>query len=223
MKIVGWKIGRVGPEFEERFGQARLAGPIFRRGLRHARANEPVAFPVFKGGFAAVEAEFVFVLANDAPAGKLSWTLDEARALIAAMHYRHRDGGKSSWRHQRARSGRRGQRFRKQCGTDPRTCRRGLESLPRDRADLRDLHRGRVGGQGCRSDLPGGPVEALRFLLEHCAQRGRPLKAGMLVSTGAATGIHEIAAGQRARVDFGALGAIECVAVVARPEGGSRG
>ncbi|HUO91202.1 MAG TPA: hypothetical protein VMU08_18680 [Rhizomicrobium sp.] len=78
-------------------------------------------------------------------------------------------------------------------------------------------------GKGTASDLPGGPVEALRFLLEHCAQRGRPLKAGMLVSTGAATGIHEIAAGQRARVDFGALGAIECVAVVARPEGGSRG
>ena len=65
---------------------------------------------------------------------------------------------------------------------------------------------GKSVGKGAASDLPGGPVEALRFLAEHCAQRGRPLKAGMLISTGAATGIHDIAAGQRARVDFGALG-----------------
>ncbi len=76
---------------------------------------------------------------------------------------------------------------------------------------------GKSVGKGAASDLPGGPVEALRFLLEHCARRGRPLNAGMLISTGAATGIHDIAAGERARVDFGTLGAIECVAVPAEP------
>jgi 2-keto-4-pentenoate hydratase len=62
-------------------------------------------------------------------------------------------------------------------------------------------------------------VEALRFLAGHCARRERPLRAGMFISTGAATGIHDIEAGQRARVDFGALGAIECVAVAAKPQG----
>ena len=37
-------------------------------------------------------------------------------------------------------------------------------------------------------------------------------------STGAATGIHDIAAGQKARVEFGALGEIECTAVTAKPQ-----
>jgi 2-keto-4-pentenoate hydratase len=49
---------------------------------------------------------------------------------------------------------------------------------------------------------PGGPFESLRFLLGSSARRGRPLRAGDWVSTGAITGVHDIAAGQTARVVF---------------------
>ena len=62
----------------------------------------------------------------------------------------------------------------------------------------------------------GEALAALAFLLGHVAARGRPLKAGMIVTTGASTGIHDIAAGQTAHVDFGRFGAIDCVAVTAR-------
>jgi 2-keto-4-pentenoate hydratase len=44
-----------------------------------------------------------------------------------------------------------------------------------------------------------------------------PLRAGMLVTTGAATGIHDIKVGQQARIDFGSWGAIDCHAVAATP------
>ena len=80
--LAGWNSGRVGPEFEARVGPGRIAGPIFRGAVRRAEGRGPVNFPVFKGGFAAIEAEFVFVLAQDAPPTKLDWTLDEARAWI---------------------------------------------------------------------------------------------------------------------------------------------
>jgi 2-keto-4-pentenoate hydratase len=60
-------------------------------------------------------------------------------------------------------------------------------------------------------------VAALVFALGVSAGRGRPLKAGQLVSTGAATGVHEIAIGQRACADFGALGKIICEAGRAEP------
>jgi len=62
-------------------------------------------------------------------------------------------------------------------------------------------------------------MEGVRFLLEHCARRGRPLKAGQLVSTGAATGIHDIAAGQVGRVSFASHGSIGCRTFAATPRG----
>jgi 2-keto-4-pentenoate hydratase len=216
-EIVGWKIGRVGPEFEDRFGRDRLAGPIFRKAVRHAEGRAPVSFPVFAGGFAAIEAEFVFVLAADAPPAKRDWTLDEARVLAGEMHIGIETAGSPL-----ATINALGPTvvvtdFGNNAGLilgprvpDWRAC---------AEADLacECFIEGKSVGRGAASDLPGGPVEALRFLAEHCARRGRPLKAGMFISTGAASGIHDIAAGQRARVDFGALGAIECVAVAAKP------
>ena len=60
------------------------------------------------------------------------------------------------------------------------------------------------------------PLAALAFLLGHVASRGRPLKKGMLVTTGASTGIHDVVAGDVATVSFGALGQVECVAVPAK-------
>jgi 2-keto-4-pentenoate hydratase len=75
-------------------------------------------------------------------------------------------------------------------------------------------------GSGSAANLPGGPVAALRFLLAHCARRNRPLKAGDLITTGAATGIHEIRAGQTAHVEFGSDGTIRCRATEARKTAG---
>ena len=83
--IAGWKVGRIPADWEARLGEERLVGPIFsNRVQRHGAL--PARFPVITGGFAAVEAEFVFVLAQDAPAGKLAWNPGEAAALVKALH-----------------------------------------------------------------------------------------------------------------------------------------
>jgi 2-keto-4-pentenoate hydratase len=89
------------------------------------------------------------------------------------------------------------------------------QARPLDSFTCRTLVAGQLVGEGGALSLPGGPFEALKFLLEVCAKRGRPLKAGDLVSTGAATGIHEIVAGQGARAEFGRDGTIECRATKA--------
>ena len=221
-EIAGWKIGRVAPEFEDRFGRTRLAGPIFRKAVRYATDKEPVAFPVFGGGFAAVEAEFVFALGADAQAAKHTWTRDEARALIAAMHIGIETAGSPLATINALGPTVVVSDFGNNAGLILGPVVPDWRRYPETELTCETFVEGKSVGKGAASDLPGGPVEALRFLLEHCAQRGRPLKAGMLISTGAATGIHEIAAGQRAHVDFRALGAIECVAVAAKPETVSR-
>jgi 2-keto-4-pentenoate hydratase len=70
-------------------------------------------------------------------------------------------------------------------------------------------------GTGGALSLEGGPMESVRFLLEHCACRGRPLTKGILVSTGAVTGVHRVQAGSRWSCEFRGLGLIEGVTVPA--------
>jgi 2-keto-4-pentenoate hydratase len=63
--------------------------------------------------------------------------------------------------------------------------------------------------------LPGGPLEALRFLLGHLAARGRSLRAGQWVSTGAITGVHRIFPGQQGSVELLGHGRVDVRVVAA--------
>jgi 2-keto-4-pentenoate hydratase len=72
---------------------------------------------------------------------------------------------------------------------------------------------GKSVGTGMAANVPGGPLESLRYVAELCAKRGMPLKAGMMITTGAITGVHDINPGELARVEFKGLGAIQCVGV----------
>jgi 2-keto-4-pentenoate hydratase len=62
-----------------------------------------------------------------------------------------------------------------------------------------------------------GALGALAFALGKCAERGRPLRAGDFISTGAITGVHDIRAGQQSRCVFEGCGEVECRAVRAGP------
>ena len=73
-------------------------------------------------------------------------------------------------------------------------------------------------GSGGAERLPGGLRTAFAFALSRSARRGRPLKAGEYIATGNATGIHDSAAGQNARVVFHGHGTRDCHAVPASPE-----
>jgi 2-keto-4-pentenoate hydratase len=215
-RIAGWKIGRLAtPELQARYNEERLAGPIFARAVRQATPGTVTDFPVFVGGFAAVEAEFVLRIARDADPAKLDWSLEEAAAMAGAMF-----GGIET------------------AGSPLKTINElgptvvisdfgnnaGLILGP-EIADWRDRSFDDLAcetflgetsiGKGVATSVPGGPLPALRFLLEHCARSGRPLAAGQYVSTGAATGIHEIAAGETARISFPGYGEIACRAVAA--------
>jgi 2-keto-4-pentenoate hydratase len=210
-EIIGWKLGRVGPDFEPRFGKERLAGPIFRKGLQ--RAWGETSFPVFHGGFAAVEGEFVIRIARDAPAGKLDWTTEEAWDLAGAFHIGIETAGSPMKMINDLGPTAVVSDFGNNAGLilgeeipDART--RMLESLR-----VETFIEGGSVGTGTAAGIPGGPIESLRFLLENTARRGIALKAGTLVTTGAVTGIHEIRPGQSSQILFGADGEIRCRAV----------
>jgi 2-keto-4-pentenoate hydratase len=215
--VAGWKVGRIPAPWLERFGEERLVGPIFRHSIQQHSPATVLEFPVFEGGFAAVEAEFVYRLAQDAPRDKLAWTPDEAARVAGALHI----------------------------GMEPASSplatinelgpavvvsdfgnNAGLIVGPeianwRDRAPAslvcETLIEGRSVGKGGGTSIPGGPLAALAFALARCARRGKPLRAGDFVSTGAASGIHDIRIGQQAQLRFGDDGEILCRATRAQP------
>ena len=77
---------------------------------------------------------------------------------------------------------------------------------------------GRCAGRGGAANIPDGPLDSLRALLEILAPRGLSVAPGDLITTGAATGVHDIVAGQEAEARFGADGVIRVRAVPARPQ-----
>ena len=83
--VIGWKVGRVLPPLSDKFGTDRLTGPIFASEMAGADTSVP-EMPVFAKGFAAGEAEFLLRIGRTPPAGKRSFTLEEAADLIDAVH-----------------------------------------------------------------------------------------------------------------------------------------
>jgi 2-keto-4-pentenoate hydratase len=71
---------------------------------------------------------------------------------------------------------------------------------------------GRIVGEGSPDSLSGGPLASLVFLLNNLAQRGRSLRKGDLVSTGAVTGVHPAPAGSQSRVEIPGAAVIEVLA-----------
>ena len=171
--VLGWKVGRVPPPHSERFGTDRLAGPIFAV-VEDGNRRSLAAMPVFARGFAAGEAEYLLRIGSTPPKDKLDFTLDEAAALVDAVHvgieiassplrtinelgpvavisdFGNNNGllvgdAVANWRRGGSRAGR------------------------------SPLGRRRRGRGGHAAAFPDGPIGAARFLFELMARRGIPL------------------------------------------------
>ena len=215
--IAGWKVGWIPEPFSEKYGAQRLVGPIFKRGLRHANGSAVLEAPVFAQGFAAIEAEFVFQLAKDAPANVTEWTAETARRFVKTMFIgieiasspllNINDFGPAVVASDFGNNA--GLLLGAEVGDWQA---RSLESLLCEtRID------GAVVGRGSAAAVSGGPLTALAFALRCNARRGRPLRAGEFVSTGAATGVHSIRAGQSAEAIFTGIGSLRCMTVPMKP------
>lgn len=216
--IAGWKIGRIPPAYEPRLGQARLAGPIFRREVQTAAKNKIVEFGVFVGGFAAVEAEYIYEIAKDAPAGQLRWSLNDAAAIAGRMFVGIETAGSPLATINNLGPTVVVSDFGNNAGLILGPEVPGWRDRSPAALTCETFIQGKSAGQGAAANVLGGPLGALQFVAEHCAGRGRPLKAGMLISTGAATGIHDIVSGQKVRVEFKGIGTIHGLATARAPQ-----
>ncbi|HEY8603816.1 2-keto-4-pentenoate hydratase [Tsuneonella suprasediminis] len=203
--IGGWKVGKIGPPLSESLGANRLIGPVFEDAIQSERTDGNV-FRIFDGGFAAVEAEFMLRLApkdGALPGDRIEamdW-VDEVRIGIevAASPYAmiNADGP---------------------CVTvSDHGNNAGLligKRVERDHwADLDEVAvsldiDGRRVGAATTATMLDGPFGAVRFLLKNLAERQIEPLAGWWISTGAITGVHEIASGSVTVAHFDGIGSI---------------
>lgn len=215
--ITGWKVGWIPEPQSGKFGSQRLVGPIFSRGLQRMNDGASLPAPVFAHGFAAIEAEFVFQIARDAPPNVVDWTAETARRFVRGMFVGVEIASSPLQNINDFGPAVVASDFGNNAGlllgaevADWQT--RRLEALVCEtRID------GLVVGRGNAAMVSGGPLAALAFALRCNARRGRPLRAGEFVTTGATTGVHSIAVGQSAEVTFTGIGTLRCNAVPITP------
>lgn len=216
-RIVGWKVGGISGDWQATLGESRLVGPTFARDLRFADADAEVAFPVFEGGFAAVEAEIVFRMAVDQPL-RADTTADEALAMVDAVFAGVETAGSPMARINElgptAVVSDFGNNFGLIVGAEL-----SMEALLREPIRCDTLIDGEVVGEYVLQNGLQGPADALAFAMRRLAQRHWPLRRGDFITTGALTGIHDIRAGQRAIIRFENVRPIVCRAVAFKPEG----
>jgi 2-keto-4-pentenoate hydratase len=209
-QVAGWKVGRINPPWLDKLGVSRLAGPIFECNIAMIEGNAPSLGNIFDGGFGAVEAEYIFRVGQDAKQGQSFFTANEAADLIDAVFCGFEIASSP---------------FAGINTSGPLVTisdfgnNNGLlvgPEIPDWRSkDLDSWHvetmiDGAVIGTGMASAFPGGLLESVRFLLENLVQRGIEITPGILISTGAVTGVHEVKAGQHVEACFGDQIRIAC-------------
>lgn len=216
-QIGGWKVGRIPVGLEDSFGIDRLAGPIFRDTIRFAAGAESLDMPVFGGGFAAIEAEYVAVIGRDAPTGKTSWTLEEAEDMISDLCIGLEVASSPLKTINELGPPVVVSDFGNNAGLIVGPSIVGWKDRPIESMSCVSSIDGSEVGRGGAFKLTGGFIRSVQFVLELNARRGFPLRSGDLVATGQTTGIHDLQIGQAGNLDFGVDGALNCEIVGMKP------
>ena len=206
-RIAGWKVGMVPEPYRTQLAAERLAGPIFASSVDDIEVGASKTMPIYTGGFAAVEAEFVLKLGKTIEPVERDYSDDDLIAIVSALHV-----GAEIASSPMADVNRLGpccvvSDFGNNAGLLVGPSVPGWSSLPLDSLTAAVSVDDVVVGTATAGAIEGGPLQALRFLLGLCAQRKLVLEAGTLVSSGAVTGIHDVTTESKATVDFGTYGA----------------
>jgi 2-keto-4-pentenoate hydratase len=212
--VAGWKVARIGADWAERYPAPRLNGPVFARNVHVAANGELPACPVFDGGFAAVETEIVIRVRADAPANKTQWTIGEALDYIGGVYLGIEVASSPLASLNECGPGAVISDFGNNWGVVAGKALDDWRSIVN--IDCEAFIDGVSVGARAVS-MEQGPFDAFAFTLGKCASRGRPLRAGMWITTGMITGVHDIRIGQQSRHVFGSCGEVGCRIVRAEP------
>ena len=206
MRPCPMSLAWVAGQHRDQLDAERLSGPIFRAFTDHIVPGDSKTMSIFRGGFAAVEAEFVFRVARTIEPVEREYSDEELVHLVSGLHV-----GIEIASSPMADINRLGPC----CVVSDFGNNAGLlvgPAIPNWHATDPGALRvkvsvdGEVVGEAASDAIEGGLLQALRFLVTTCARRGFSLVEGFYVSCGAVTGIHDVTPESKATVDFGPFG-----------------
>lgn len=215
-RVAGWKVAAVQPQWREAYPAERVWGPVFSRSLIVA-GSDAVDVAVIAGGYAAAEAEFALLLGDDFPLHTRFESAAELLPFVAAVHAAIEIAGSPLPNLSALGPGAVISDFGNNTGLVvgpalPDFFARGLADWPAET----DVN-GSLAGSGSAERIPGGPLAALLFLANGLVALGATLRPGDWVSTGASTGIHVLAVGDRVEARFDGKPAISLRVGAAQP------
>lgn len=196
LPIAGWKVGASSPTAEPQ------AGPILADRLKPS----PARFALLPNAFRTVEAELAFRIGRDLPTRSLAYGEDEVWGAIVSLHVGieilessfvdRRKIAEHAVLGDLLNNG--GYSFG--AAVDPW---RALDVATPSAIllfDGKEIRRAQAGTPG------GHPKRLLAWLADHAAARGRPLKAGDIVTTGSHTGMIDAPPGTQVTARFEGIG-----------------
>lgn len=202
-EVGGWKVGKINPPHDGELGANRLVGPAFADVIFEA-TSQAKTFTTFAGGFAAAEAEFMLRLApRTGPLPRdnsetMEW-IDQIRIgiEIASSPYAkiNADGPCVTVSDHGNNAG---------LLLGPVVPAEMWNSL--DEVEVRLDINGETAGRATTASMLDGPFGAVRFLLHNLASRDIAPQNGWWVSSGAITGVHDVAPGDDVVASFDGLG-----------------
>lgn len=198
-RVVGWKVAAIQPNWQTRYPDERVAGPIFSKRLTFFTTGV-VETRIIPGGYAAAEAEFALLLGPDFPVDITFESVDQLRPFVAAAHAAVELAGSPLPNLSALGPGAVISDFGNNLGLviGPEL----KNFFGREMADwqVQTSVNGSQAGEGSAERIPGGPVAAVLFLANSLVGRGSTLRPGDWVSTGASTGVHPVRIGDRVQV-----------------------
>ena len=207
--VGGWKVGRIMPPISEAVGSDRLAGPIFADTIFHA-GDAPLAMTMFDGGFGAAEAEFLLRVGEAPPVGKTAFSLEEAAALIDAVHVGIEIASSPLAAINDLGPAVTISDFGNNNGLVIGAPIADWRSFAFADRPVSLLVNGVEAGTGRASAMPDGPLGAARFLFELLGRRGIAVTPGQWISSGAVTGVHPVAPGAFVEAVFDGTHTVSC-------------
>lgn len=220
--VGGWKVGLLAPADQSRFHAERLAGPIFVPSIHTIEVGATRTMPIYVDGFAAVEAEFILEIGVDLQPSSMRYSDEELTDIVSAMYV-----GAEIASSPMALINKIGppcivSDFGNNAGLIIGAAVPDWQARPLNSLTVAVSIDDAVVGQATAAAIPGGPMQAFRFLVELCSTRGLALPRGTLISTGATTGIHEVTVASKSRLDFGDFGGFEVEFEAMQPQQSDR-
>ncbi|MDJ0751622.1 MAG: hypothetical protein QNJ11_19205 [Woeseiaceae bacterium] len=207
--VAGWKVGLLPQSAPKRHLSERLADPIFGSRILDVATGSSTVMPVYIGGFAAVEAEFIFRLGKSVRPVDRQWTEEELVDVVAGLHVGAEIASSPTAEINSVGPTVVVSDFGNKAGLllgpeipDWQTKR--PEDIPAG-----TVVDGEIIGEASAAAIQDGPIGALRLNLALSAARGLELPAGSLDSTGASWGIHDVEMTSTSRLEFGEYGSFE--------------